>query len=269
MRCTGTTLALLAVSVAAVGCGVGGSSPSTDQSFPNRYAEYLAGGLDSAESAEVEAVVFHEVENQLAACMQAEGFAYVPEDDPRRFSAPPRSFFTQQDAAAHGYGIVAGYRDVQQFDQQELSPNDVYIRGLDPATQQAFFVAFEGEVVGPEPGGCRGEAHAAALDKLGITDVSVASQQAQVDLMNDPRMVAADQQWRSCVSDLGITTGATSIVDFTGELYIEFESVDQGDEASIQAFQDREIELATTMLDCNATRNAVLHEILISFGIES
>jgi len=262
-------LFLLAASVVVVGCGVGDGGRDADQSVSSRYAEYVAGGLDTAESAEVEAIVFHEVQNQLAACMQAEGFTYVPEDDPSRFSTPPRSFYTAEDAAAYGYGIVAGYRDAQKLNQQELSPNDLYVRDLDQSTQQAFFVALEGENVGPEPGGCEGEAHAAAFSKLGITDISAASQKALIDVMNDQRIVAADQQWRSCVSGLGVATGATSISGFVSELDSQFEAVDKGDEASIQAFQDREIELATTMLDCNAARNDVVHDILISFETDS
>lgn len=252
---------LLPVLIAALMWGTAGCGNATvsepQESLSTRYSQYIAGGLDSAETAEVEAIIFNEIQNEIAICMLSEGFEYVPEDDPTRFVTPPRAFFTAEDVEAHGFGIVASFRDLENA--TGIGINDIYVRDLDDANQQAYFDALEGETVGPQAGGCIGEAQATAFETLGISKIN--DLQAQGVLANvdeNPLLVAADQEWRSCVSDLGISTGASSLPDYLVNLDDEFEAIDKSDEAAVQEFQDREIELASLMLDCNAKRNDVL-----------
>ena len=251
------SLGLIALLVAA-GCS-DSSAQGPQEAFSDRYGQLLAGGLDSAEQAEIEAILFREVQNELARCMEREGFDYIPENDPARFQTPPRSFFTREDAETHGYGIVAGLRDADRA--AELSENDEYLKQLDPANRAAYYESLEGTEVGPEPAGCLGAAQDTSFERLGITEVNARlSAGALLDVEGDARLVAADQEWRRCVADLGISSDSSTIPEFVADLQTEFSDGPalSGEEGAVDDFQQREIDLAVLMLDCNSARNDVL-----------
>lgn|GEM_PF-821244 len=91
-------------------------------------------------------------ETAVAACMQAAGFEYTPEEFvPEEADADTETLAW---AREFGYGITTYADDEDEEDEDvEPTPNDLYISGLSDEELDAYWIAFEGEVSDDEGGG--------------------------------------------------------------------------------------------------------------------
>ncbi len=240
------------------------SEPVAQHSFAVQFQRSVAGDLDSSEEAEVQSTVFREIQNSLAECMTAEGFEYTPETDPNRLQSPPRPFFTEDDVRAHGFGIVARWRDTATFDM--IGANDAYVDSLDEENRSQYFLTLEGGGDSPTSGGCTGSAEAAAYERLGITEIAAALPAVFGQVGESSRITAADSEWRACVSDLGVFTETSNLPEFVAQLQSEFAEgpAVSGDAGAVEEFERAEKELAEKMLDCNVARNNVVTDVVSS-----
>lgn len=155
------------------------------------------------------------VDDLTVACMAAEGFTYHPpsrDDDPSGsvWDLPPAEF-----AAEHGFGISTLDRSADQAD-----PNAELLAGMTEEEQRAWSIALRGAAPDedgildygssdPDEAGCR--ARAANEASADGEERSEAAWQPLIDEINgvhdavrrDPRVVAAAEEWASCLADAG------------------------------------------------------------------
>ena len=220
-----------------------GSAPTTNPAAPaqNAPARYV-GPLDTflgfgngkqpteADLAQ-EQVDQRALEQQVATCMQAQGFEYVPVEPNNEarnrkeaFRAMPPGDF----AAQYGYGI-----STLDFEESASSnPNDAIVDAMTVAERSAYYQALYGSLVtidangrpvktpmppgtAPAPGdeSCMEKADLGVFGKRPDADTAP-SQDAYVDLQDsmnslndsihgDPRMTAAMTAWTDCMEAKG------------------------------------------------------------------
>jgi hypothetical protein len=215
----------------------GGSVPTTNPTAPARYVgpidQFLGFGNGKqpteADRAQ-EQQDLRAVEQQIATCMQEQGFQYIavePNNDRRNrkeamLAMPPGDF-----AAQYGYGITT--MDFQE--SSAANPNDAIVEAMTVPERSAYFLALYGSLItidangrpvkpkqagtAPPPGAesCAEKADVAVFGPRPEADTS-ASQDAYVDLQNsinalndsihsDPRLTAAMTAWTDCMEARG------------------------------------------------------------------
>ncbi len=260
----------LVASLMATGCSSSSEPESVNDSAPasfaERYLAYTLGTADTDEAAQVEQRLFNEIQNSIAACMKAEGFTYHPAVGIESVHGTTFSFTTEEEARAHGFGIVAAAREAAM----PIPPNenDEYLMALDPAAQQAYGDAMDGDPYVPDDG-CVGMAEQQAMEHLGIADlVAATGADFYEKVESDPRMVGAEQDWVACVRAEGFDTNATTMLEFVNEFVQEFQTIAGPanpdadlNSPEVAAFQTKEIEAALATLPCNQKRNEVLANV--------
>lgn len=204
MTSTPIAAALAAVALLA-GCGGDEAKPSGGGAPQTGSLEDQL-GFGYADSPEAQA----KVENDIAACMKAQGFEYTPVDpEARRASLTRKANLSDEDFTDQfGYGIATLYgRATAQSD-----PNARMRSGLGPAERRAYDRALSGGK--PEQtffraadtgdfsqlGGCTKQ----AADRLFGGGELLAAMQRKMDqldeaVLQDQRMVRAYEAWTSCM----------------------------------------------------------------------
>jgi hypothetical protein len=202
-------MAMAAAVGAALLAGCGGGESSESSTTPQGSGSVEAQlGFSAASTPEART----QVENDIAACMKAQGFDYATVDPVARHAAlTGKSDLRDEDFTKQfGYGIATLYgRETDRSD-----PNARIRRNLSRADQRAYDNALTGGKPGQtyfraadtgdfsELGGCTKQ----AADRLfGGSELLPALQQALDDLdqavQQDQRFVRALEAWRQCVRD--------------------------------------------------------------------
>ena len=196
----------LAAMVLVAGCGGSDEESADTPSGGGSVEEQL--GFGRADSPDAQA----KAENEIAACMRAQGFEYIPVDPVAAQAAlTGKSNLNDEDFDKQfGYGIATLYgRGTPQSDpnariRQGLSAPDLraYDRALSGGQpEQTFFRAADtGDF--SQLGGCTKQ----AADKLFGGSELLTTVQRKLDeldeaVLEDQRMVRAFEAWRACVRD--------------------------------------------------------------------
>lgn len=202
------TLKLTALTGAALlaGCGGGGNEPAAAPAGSGSVEEQL--GFGRVDSPEAQA----KAENEIAACMRAQGFEYVPVDPVAAQAAlTGKSNLSGDDFDKQfGYGIATLYgRGTPQSDpngriRQNLSAADLraYNMALSGGQPEQTFARAADTGDFSQLGGCTKE----AADKLFGGSELLTTVQRKLDefdeaVLQDQRMVRAFDAWRACVRD--------------------------------------------------------------------
>lgn len=237
MRSTRTVLAVAATAAAALtlsSCGVigGQAAPTPEDSPLTEFFSSLYGSDMSPEDWEEQyAEQEKEAQDIIAACMQAEGFEYIPENNTVFMADGDDVDWNPDDrdwVAQYGYGIFKNPWNEQQYEEQPgdewVDPNADYVASLSEAEQEAYYEVLHGgnptdeQLEDPEfdwstlPQGCWGEGYAVMG---GGSDMEAVYEQFEplMDRMfavydeaqNAPEMIELDAEWASCMADSGYT----------------------------------------------------------------
>ena len=172
------------------------------------------------------------VENLVACCMSNAGFEYFPVDYPTARKAmdsnsKPSGLSGDEFRAQFGYGITTLYAgpDAQATMgageqnnriRASLSPGDrvAYERTLYGENPEATFIVGLDEENFEATGGCTRFAIAQVFypDELGTSFVNYQNS-AAVNIDQDPRIIAAYQDWATCMRDAGYAYANSNEVD--------------------------------------------------------
>lgn len=190
-----------------------------------RLSDYIPGFFDVSNPAASEAEFRRqeqEIQEAVAVCMAAEGFEYIPYipgDDVFFGFGDPAEF-----ASAYGYGIstFVAMEDAF-FGSPDDDPNTPIIEAMSAAEQEEYFALLYGEspdfdfenmtdeeidaaFAGFVPTGCFAEAQD---EVFGSLDFYVEFGDALDELFSrveaDPRIIAAEAAWSTCMSGKGYT----------------------------------------------------------------
>lgn len=205
-RSLAAAVATLAGVALLAGCGGGGDKTAAPGSQGGSVEDQV--GFSKAGDPDVQA----RVESDIAACMKAQGFDYTPVDAvAARAALTGKSNLSDEDFTKQfGYGIATLYgRGTAQTD-----PNARIKQSLSPADRQAYDAALSGGMPGQtyfraadtgdfsQLGGCTKQ----ATDKLFGGSELLTTLQRKLDelddaVLQDQRMVRAQEAWRACVRD--------------------------------------------------------------------
>ena len=217
----GLALGIAALLGAACGGGTRSAPPSGTDPGQTPLSSFGAGGKATGVIEEFGMTVaqlvtsIETVESNIASCMRAAGFEYVPID--------PVTFRAAQDAlgsvpgvtsdefvAQYGYGITTlppaqdfgvGEANKRIFDGLALADQVAYQRTLlGEDTKATFMVTLEAEDFSPT-GGCTGTAVEQVFTPEQLSPTYLNPLDARVQ--QDPRMVAARERWSACMHDGG------------------------------------------------------------------
>lgn len=159
------------------------------------------------------------VEELMAACMAEEGFSYLPVEYPEVAEDP--AFTAQQDlppleyASEYGYGYNT-IETAEEAAEEFVDPNSEAVEAMDPAEQEAYYLALYGEQAEFDPeaeeevveygfgGGCQGEASEEVYGAGGAQEeLGPAYEQLYERVRADPRLVEANAAWSACMAEAG------------------------------------------------------------------
>lgn len=198
------------------------------------------------------------VEELVAACMQDQGFDYIPNDTNGGtvYSSDDLDveYGTQEFAEQYGYGISTdpwGYDDMPVDDGTEyVDPNAEYTEAMSEselaAYQEALWGVPQEYVEGEEPqeydwttAGCYGSAQHEVYetgdvptDEYGALEDEVSSFWETVQA--DPGIAELQASWGSCMADAGFD-GMTNTNEATQPLYDEWNELQGGNDPEYQA----------------------------------
>jgi hypothetical protein len=273
-------VATLAACAAAVltGCTAGPgsgrtSTPASGADEPGPLDEYVAQvyGYDEADAqAEAQAQMDdeqHRAEEIVAACMQEQGFDYVPWETTDTLGTMPElgvEWGTREFAERYGYAISidpwAGSDVSDKLEQEAADPNADYVAAMTESQQLAYYAALYGEdsaeatpdeadvaersddAEGTEwdwtTAGCQGKAHHEVYegdqepDRFGDLQEDISAMWVQVS--TDPRVADADADWASCMADAGYA-GLTRQADASTDLSAEWSEIQGWDDPTYLA----------------------------------
>lgn len=263
-----SVLAAAFVLVGASACGSTADSPRADDAptdtpseDPSSFAEVLALSLFSGGS-----VVDHVIDDSVARCMSDRGFdvdgAAASDDEVSRTEEQ-----TATEVDTYGYGIST---NPPQTVEMRPDPVEQAVAGLTSEELDAFHLALLGSAdpsVQPSPESCLGRAFADVeelqLLLTGEASTLAADYAARVDA--DPRIVAAQDAWRTCLADQGYG-GYGDRFEIVEDVSRRAEAA--GDDLSeVQAF---ELQIARIDFDCSAaefeTRREAEAELAAAFA---
>ena len=203
-----------AVAALATACGSTASSAEPSTPPADAYVELVLG--TSQEQAVQKTMAAEEL---VAACMTQQGFDYVPDisrytfPDEAAVDPPPGS---REFAESYGYGFVEGPPVSESA--QGSNPNDEIMASLGPEGRARYMEALYGASTeesdaAPQEydwrnAGCMGAALHETSPEAAQNPVAVALQEeiARIEataLPADPRVVALDDAWATCMADSG------------------------------------------------------------------
>jgi len=257
-------LMLLAAAVAA---GCGGDDSSTE---PPQELEDSLGFGSGDQAKEIQA----RVENRIADCMKAQGFEYTPVDPfAQQQALTGKARITDEEFTRQfGYGISTLFG---KGDEQS-DPNDRIRRSLAEADRAAYDRALYGENVGvtfaeavdtgdfTELGGCTKDASEAAFGGAAVLTTLVERlDELDERIIQDQRMVRANEKWTECMLEKGYRYEEPDEVD--SDIEERFQAIvgsgvppgtstpPQGvsyDRAALTELQQEEVRIANADLDC-------------------
>lgn len=237
------------------------ASPASTSESPDTLEGYLglaatavrrgSGGGGGLGAGDADALAEQQqlIEIEVQACMQAEGFTYVPEnnDGLRFFAATANQGISAADyAATEGFGISTRFDAIfeGEIDLTEASdPNDEYLETLSEGERDAWQFALrgqpaerneQGQIIDPETGevlqggrgqqatgGCRLAAQEAIRGDLDSLD-DLADAFAELDdrIDADPRITELRREWSACMLDRGFDydDAAAARADFNQQI---------------------------------------------------
>jgi hypothetical protein len=266
-----STLFLAATSLAVLaGCGGQAAAP------PAAGGAADANGAGNPDSNEVKA------ENEIADCMKKKGFRYVPHplsfdggsDQLARYGGvlfvlePPDQVRTFR--AKYGFGAYSklAYPDdpAVRVDQPDPSknPNNAIRDALDPAQQQAYDKALEGNTGDSKAGqkapsnpdsGCAGTAAEKYYGKGPSGDEQAANRREYAAFTNDPAVIKAAQKYGDCLKAKGYQVRRAQPGSIEQEMQTSWVDKVQNagsiSPAEAKAQLDKEIKAALDDLDCS------------------
>lgn len=245
--------------VIAAACGGGASQDANLQ------------GLDEQVGFDGSTVVVRQIraENLIRDCMRSQGFDYVPVDPVAQQAALVGSQGLSKDdfEAQFGYGITTLYE--QRLQQAAAGPNEVVRSALSEADRAAY----DRTLYGDDPtatfavaldtgefnrlGGCVKQATEEVFggaDLLyGLTDKL---DQLDEQILADPRMVKAVEQWSGCMRNAGYELQNPDEVDVVLQRKLEEivgpldNQKSDYDRAALAALQREEVAMVTADLTC-------------------
>jgi hypothetical protein len=213
------------------------------------------GGFDATEQIEQQRLVQQEIQ----VCMQAQGFAYVPEEvgDGLRFFAASQqaSLSAAEYAETEGFGISTRFDAVLEGDidlSESTSPNDEHLATLSEGEADAWQFALrgapperndQGQLIDPETGealrpgqavgGCNSSAQEAVRgDVSAFFDLAASYDELETRIEADPRVAEISQQWSACMSAEGFdyTDEAEARAEINAEFRPLLRSLFQGNQ---------------------------------------
>ena len=216
-----------------------GESPDTLEGYLGLAANVVraggGGGGRGPGAGDLEAIAEQQqlIEIEIQACMQAQGFTYVPEDNSdglRFFLASANQGISEADyAATEGFGISTRFDAIFEGDidlTDASDPNDEHLASLSEGERDAWQFALrgqpperneQGQLIDPETGevlppgrgqqatgGCRLEAQEAIRGDLdSLDDLSDAFAELDERIDADPRITELRREWSACMLDRG------------------------------------------------------------------
>jgi len=273
-----TRTALFVVATAAAGllsaCGSSGEPTAKAQSFE----EALGMDQDSMLAREAK------VQEKIRTCMKAEGFEYIPVDPSQsnmQFKVGGPDSDDPAKLRKEGYGVTAMPKSVGAADRG-TNPNDAIVEALSDADREAYEMALFGrtEEKGPDGGGavivrrtagrkgdrgpgdedtgCAGKAQREVPG--GPEQFMDAMDELKERIGSDPRMVAVERAWKTCMSRSGYdwdTPGKIRDYLFgkleaalggqNGEIHFD---PDMAENAAVTALHQEELAIAKVDADC-------------------
>lgn len=218
-----------------------GTTSSSDDGEPQTLDDYLGagarflrgggfggggapgpGGIDSDAQAEI-AEQQRLIEQQIQACMQAQGFEYTPSEvggGPLVFAATDSAALTEQEyAETQGFGISTRFDALFEGDADlsvEEDANAAYLATLSDAEADAWQLALSGEPpdrdtnaapVAPGLGaqdGCAGQAQQAVRGDFGaIAELRDEFAELEERIESDARIAQIRRDWVDCMREAG------------------------------------------------------------------
>ncbi|MGF1599917.1 MAG: hypothetical protein ACFCVK_23910 [Acidimicrobiales bacterium] len=254
------------------GSGEGLSSPIAEFLGQEQYS--FGGDNEAAEQRFIEDERARQ--ELIAACMREQGFEYTPVDPAETIFFGPGGedeWGSEEWVAEYGFGYttqwfsqsevgpeLVGYDDAQMQEQEVNDPNQEAIDAMSESEQEAYYAALYGdpddfpafdesmteeeieaqmEGFEFEPSGCQGEAFAEDETSAFYQEFNDEISEMYERIESDPRIIEAQQEVASCVTDKGF--------DFTDEqaFYEEIEgelmAIDQRVNESMPTFSDEEM----------------------------
>ena len=275
-------------------CSGNDSGGTTNQTAPGALLREAAGLPDTvSEEIRTTAEYYNDIEDAIFGCMRLEGFDYFPRraDGDKRIDDLGSDLSPARYAEEFGFGIG---RALITGVAVGNSKEEEYLQSLNHAELEAYMIALDGEQALDPPGteiieigGCRGEAAASVDEPEWFKHASwleASSIEYYDRLRADPRIIAIDQEWTSCMQQAGFDTW-DSVDDLVDSLAEEFEELwlnlrptkafnsgeeflevlDEESVAAYAAFQAKEIELAIAAHKCampnEETVSAIMNEL--------
>lgn len=227
LRAPAGLLAVLLLAVAACGGKDDGTSPAASPAVRSPLAELLGYSTDPADqAAELQRYIEQErkVQQAIVACMKQEGFDYVAQD-PAAFMGSSGfdediAFDSKEWAEKYGFGMSTTFGS-EGFGSPGVTPptdpNQAYVESLSEAERAAYDKALYGEMptfdptsadttamASFEPSGCDGEARRSTdVTQAFYSEFGDEMQEIYEGIQNDPAIVAAIEQWTSCMAKAG------------------------------------------------------------------
>lgn len=227
-------LASVVAFLAACGSSSGeGGGSAADEDSP---LDVLFGGNDSSAEARAKQL---EQEEAVALCMKESGWEYTPVDWEAQFGndagAEDADLSPKEYGEKYAYGIVRNYElyelpyllgedDPSVTTPEFVDPNQDYVQTLSPDEQEQYYAELygepqmdvaEGEEYVPPPieeQGCYGKAQQEVYGDQAFNDPDISERMNELfeDLENDPAIIAAERDWKACMTD------ADETYDFPG-----------------------------------------------------
>ncbi len=280
------------------GCSLLPGGGGTDKLDPEKspLSEYMS-AFYGEQDEEFYAQQAQEVEEMVAACMNDQGFEYIPVDQTQysSFDYDYAETQTEKWIAANGYGVnlTKEQQEEQNAQYEDITdPNDEYRSSLSESESTAYWEA----LYGPQPsedelnedgsyeyswedGGCYGVSQHEvsgdqAYDQDEFKPIFESMSKLYEDQSKDPRMKKLDAAWASCMADAGYgdfkkqQDAAQSIYDQQNEFWDN--NTDGSSPTDEQTAEWREVELDTAMADfrCKEKTNYTQEALSVQFELE-
>lgn len=288
----GATLTLSACSLFPGGGGGGKLDPEKGP-----LSEYMA-AFYGEQDEKFYAEQAKEVEELVAACMNDQGFEYIPVDQTQysnfdEFDWEERQ--TKKWIAANGYGVNLTDEQIeeQNSSQEEFEdPNSDYVQSLSESENIAYYEVLYGpqpteEEMGDdgsyeynwEDGGCYGAAQHEvtgdqAYDQDEFKPIFDAMGKLYEDQAKDPRMKELDAAWASCMADAGFTDfkakgdAANSIYEQQNEFWENNPNGEAPSDEQTAEWREVEIDTAIADFECGEKTDYTQKSLAVQFELE-
>lgn len=272
-------------------CADNDSGQVTGSTLPGALFRKAAGMPDTiGEEMVVLAEYQNDIEDAIYKCMRLKGFDYFPQrvDGEHRTDSFGLDLSPDEYAEEFGFGIAKGF--IAGLATVQYSEED-YLQSLNRKEREAYMIALNGEQALDPPGteiieigGCQGEARTSVEEPEWFKHANwleAAFNKYYDRLVADPRIIAIDQEWTSCMQHAGFDVWSSvddlgdSLIEEFGELSANFrpikpfnsgeeflEALDEESAAAYATFQAKEIELAIAARKCSMVNEETVNSIM-------